>query len=205
MAQIFIDGQERRLDLTDTRTLGDIFSRIAEVVEDTGRLLATAILDGSTLSEEETKEQMELPADSVSRIEVGTMSREDLAIDTLDTMSEYLGRLNPELLRIAGLWRVGNDIQANEAFVFCVEGLRWFRHSVDLSRQVLPNDFERITDSGRPLYALEEQFDRTVDDMLSAQSEADWILMADLVEYELYPHLELWKGEINKITAENAA
>jgi len=141
----------------------------------------------------------------VSRIEVGTMSREDLAIDTLDTMSEYLGRLNPELLRIAGLWRVGNDIQANEAFVFCVEGLRWFRHSVDLSRQVLPNDFERITDSGRPLYALEEQFDRTVDDMLSAQSEADWILMADLVEYELYPHLELWKGEINKITAENAA
>lgn len=205
MAQIFIDGQERRLDLTDTRTLGDIFSRIAKVVEDAGRLMATAALDGSTLAEEETRERMELPADSVSRIEVGTMSREDLAIDTLDTMAEYLCRLNPELRRIAGLWRVGNDIQANEAFVHCVEGLRWFRHSIDLSRQVLPKDFERITDGGRPLYALEEQFDRTVDDMLSAQSEADWILMADLVEYELNPHLEVWKGEINKITTESAA
>lgn len=205
MTQIFIDGQERRLDLTDTRTLGDIFSRIAKVVEDTGRLMATAVLDGSTLAEEETMERMELPADSVGRIEVGTMSREDLAIDTLDTMTEYLCRLNPELLRIAGLWRVGNDIQANEAFVLCVDGLRWFRQSLDLSHQVLPGDFERIMDSGRPLRALEEQFDRTVDGMLSAQSEADWILMADLVEYELYPHLEVWKGELNKIAAENAA
>jgi len=205
MAQIFIDGQERKIDITDTRTLGDIFYRIAEAVEDSGRVMASAALDGSTLAEEETKERMDLPADAVSRIDVDTLNHEGLAIDTLDTMAEYLGRLNPELLRIAGLWRVGNDMQANDAFVVCVEGLRWFRHSIELSRLALPNDFKRITAEVRPLHTLEEQFDRTVDDMLSAQSEADWILMADLVEYELHPNLEGWMGAIQKITTEAQA
>ena len=202
MAQIFIDGQEQELDLTQSVTLGDVFTQVAEAVEVSGRIMANASLDGTVLAEEETMSRMKLSADNIGRIDVGTVSAKELAVEALSTMGEYLGRLNAELLRVAGLWRVGNDLEANESFAQCVEGIRWFRRSVDLSRQVLALQFDQIMVDGRSLKSLDEQFDRNVDEMLEAQGDADWILMADLVEYEFNPNLDGWLTAIHQITGE---
>jgi hypothetical protein len=48
--------------------------------------------------------------------------------------------------------------------------------------------------AARALGALVADFDALVPDLLSAQERRDWVMLADLLEYELVPQLARWEG-----------
>jgi hypothetical protein len=48
--------------------------------------------------------------------------------------------------------------------------------------------------AARALGALMADFDALVPDLLSAQERRDWVMLADLLEYELVPELARWEG-----------
>jgi hypothetical protein len=114
-----------------------------------------------------------------------------------------------EMSGTAELFRLGSDERSRSSFLRCLDGLQVFMHSLEKCRRLLGLSFEliyvpspgapgeiSIADNRRRLFEV-------LDAMTEAQLHQDWILLADLLEYELMPVLQDWR-QIIPVVLENA-
>ena len=71
------------------------------------------------------------------------------------------------------------------------------------SKNILRLDFQNIKNSGKSIDEKVRTLEMLFDKMMDAQKEKDWILLADLLEFELPPLLNEW-GEILAVLDEKA-
>ncbi len=53
-------------------------------------------------------------------------------------------------------------------------------------------DFSKITITGETIQSRKEKLLKITADMHSAQIDQDWVMLSDLLEYELIPIIENW-------------
>lgn len=103
---------------------------------------------------------------------------------------EYLGQLTPVVLETASLLRSGDDFRAQESYISVVGSLEAFTTVLACITTALGIDVTAATPAGDAFSRMNSIFQ----EMISAQENYDWVMLADLLEYELSPNLELWKG-----------
>ncbi len=108
----------------------------------------------------------------------------------------YLAELSLFLLSNAGLFRRGQEYQAKEAFVESVEGLEFFVSFIDQMAVVSGLDLAVTIFEGKSIQASLEELNQIFLEMVASQEKSDWVLLADLIEYELAPQLKRWDGII---------
>jgi proline dehydrogenase len=117
----------------------------------------------------------------------------ELAYQSLWSAINYLERLNPAMEKAAELFRMGDEKKANEHYAQCIEGLQWFIHMVEGAKQLLQVSYKEPENLVSQLPPLTSKLNVIVDEMFSAQTDKDWIMLADLLEYELVPLLKRWE------------
>lgn len=100
----------------------------------------------------------------------------------------FLDDLVSFALETAGLYRSGREMKANEFFLQAVEGLEFLTaciiHIGNLTESTRESGFEKAV-NGLNVVLME---------MVASQEKSDWVLLADLLEYELVPILRQWNG-----------
>jgi len=116
---------------------------------------------------------------------------EKQALDIFATSEEYLPRLAKGLAAIAELIQSGQEAEASGYFVQAVEGLRWLALVLQkLNSQLL------YQGSQRSLNEEIEKLGEILSSLLNAWENSDYVLISDLLEYELAPFVQLIKDEI---------
>ena len=100
--------------------------------------------------------------------------------ETIQSAIEYLDRLIPGMERHIHDFRQGDIAVALRQLPDIIEGIDWLLHTVVLCQSELPVKID-ITD-----------ISQHVEEMLSAIENADYVLLADLFEYEVIPVLRDW-------------
>lgn len=122
------------------------------------------------------------------------MKNENQVREIFATSEEYLPRLARGLAAIAELIQSGQEAAASGYFLQAVEGLRWLALALQNLNSLLPFQKnqkglnEEIAKLGEILGAL-----------LNAWENSDYVLISDLLEYELAPFVQLIKEEITGI------
>ncbi len=96
------------------------------------------------------------------------------------------------LLETAVLFRTGQETRAKESFVQVVEALQCMTYLIN---EIAPLMRKRLAEAAPDAGTLDrslEELNMVLTEIISSQERRDWVLLADLMEYELAPQLKLW-------------
>jgi len=191
--RITIDQREEKMELSRGFSLGDILDRIwGERIPD-DRVITHIRVNGEELLEDENGVYPDFPGDEIDSLDLQTGLSREMARRGLSDARHYLERLNPGIEQTAELFRVGEDAKAHDQYGLCMDGINWFIQIVEGARQVMGLDYGGIFLNKVSVQSYMENLEHNIREMWNAQQEEDWIMLSDLLEYELLPMMEGWK------------
>ncbi len=111
-------------------------------------------------------------------------------------LKDNLDQLVEDFADISDKYRLGEEIKASDKFSNSIDRLLAFIEYISSVQATYNVDFSQIDISGVSLSQLLDDLKNDLEQMLSAQQDQDWVLLSDLLEYELASKLEDWKQVI---------
>lgn len=197
--QINLNHQAEDISTDGIQSFGELMANVARRAEKDGARIIKVKLNGEDITGKDHSLLNPLPLIEVQDLEIQTGDPKVLARSSLYSLADFLEQLLKELQNTAELFRLGNQERSNQSFLRCLDGLQVFMHSLEHCRRLLGLSFELLfvpNSQGRNEITVAENRRRlfeVLDSMIEAQTNQDWILLADLLEYELIPTLEDWR------------
>jgi len=110
--------------------------------------------------------------------------------EAIDTASEYLPRLTAGLSKIAQLFKEGKDAEGIKLFDEAIEGMDWFLYVAEAIQKVMGT---ASTDEDL------KQLTEIINELSNAWQNSDFVLISDIIDYDLLQNLERWNGLISAI------
>ena len=198
--QVRIDGQLKELPFNGAAHFDQVMDAVKEAVPNKDNSILKVNLNGEDITGKNWEGFSDLAVGEISALEIETGDVKKIAVETMDTLSEYISKLSEQLKIAAEIFRLGDENKAMIAYSSALDGVQLVNHTLALIERNLGMDSDNNKTSMGSFTSLEP----IVTDMLSAQQQNDLVLLADLIEYELIPHfeerqqlLETWK-EVNE-------
>lgn len=193
MFTLSINGTAENLPLKGEKTFGEVMERLSQDISGKGQVITVIVMNDQQLTEGRQYDYRNFPLESVETLALETTDPSRLALDALDSSKDHISMLKQNSLRTAELFRLGDDLEANENYSRLVEGLRWLIKGLTAMTGMLGIEDNEMILEGRTIgYYRDELLMPVFDGMYDAQKREDWIELADLLEYELSPALEKW-------------
>ena len=134
------------------------------------------------------------PAD-INSLEVELANLKDLVATNLSNALDYLEKLIPGFDQAADLFRMGNEQEANKFYIQILDGMDWFSEVINI---VMDSEFKRSAPEDT-LRLRQAKLTDLMSQMLEANKNQDWVLLADILEYEMIPFYKEWQTILTKI------
>lgn len=219
-------------------SFGDLVFFVEQQRLPPGEVLTVVALDGNELDEAEEQAAAARPCSSIDRAEFFSARPLDLAREGLTDASELLPSLSEDLPLVAATLRGGKLNDGLEMFAPCLEVLSWYVSLLSALDTLLSRDGvcfslhpdtasdadmlgEELNGAGEAAaggslndgselrsFASIENLRQKLVDIELAQQQSDHLLLADLLEYELLPIVQIWADEsprlLHHVTAQDA-
>ena len=150
-------------------------------------------------------DQQEFPADDretlqkkptdINSLEVELANLKDLVATNLSNALDYLEKLIPGFDQAADLFRMGNEQEANKFYIQILDGMDWFSEVINI---VMDSEFKRSAPEDT-LRLRQAKLTDLMSQMLEANKNQDWVLLADILEYEMIPFYKEWQTNLTKL------
>jgi hypothetical protein len=191
--KISINGAETEESSFQGETLKEVLDAIVKSQQ--GTYIRRIWLDGQEASSNAQDTLMTSTA-SIELLELELANLKDLVTNNLTNAKEYLEKLIPGFQKAADLFRMGNEQEAHKFYLQILDGIDWISQvaqSIVNSRNN-PNEIQ-------DLKKRQEKLTNLMTQMLEANQNQDWVLLADLLEYEMIPFYEDWQEAFSRIKA----
>jgi hypothetical protein len=172
--------------------LRDIISRIETDFSAHGEVICEIRVNGVVLSESDEVKFANNSSDEIRDLAVRSNKPCDLIVDSLKSASEFIVPLEASCFKTAEVFR-GNDLPAaQKAFHDSLDGCQWLIDTLMYVRGAAQNIQEPIQWPER-WFEAEKIIGKAVRELSEAYSNSDFVLVADLLEYELTAAFAVWK------------
>lgn len=192
--QVTLNDQTLPVDLSHLRNLEEVLMELNDKFIPQGQQLFQVEVNGEFFTERYPRESRYVPLGEVARLDLKTVSDTDMARAILTDAASQALTLVQALEKSAALFRLAAEDEANHYFAQVLEALRWLLQTGEGACQVLKVDLGQV--SSPQLGDVSEflkRFQDLLDEMLQVYEEEDYILLADLMEYELLPMVQEWQ------------
>jgi hypothetical protein len=189
--KISINGVETQEATFQGETLAEVLHAILNSRRDS--YIRRVWMDGQEASSN-TQDTLKTSTASVELLELELALLQDLVVTNLTNAKEYLEKLIPGFQKAADLFRMGNEQEANQYYLQILDGVDWFSQVILTIVNAQENIFEA--------QSLEERQKKLTDlmgQMLEANKNQDWVLLADLLEYEMIPFYKVWQEVLSEV------
>jgi hypothetical protein len=202
MQNCVIDGQVRNFNLSGTDSLESLLDSLKGDLVKSGRFIASLRLNGRKVADidEESSQRLE----RIGSIEIKTESPLSVARNIIAEGGEFIEGLQDYLVQTARQYSLDNE-RAGRYFENAVQGLQWFVQMIGFIEQTLHLDFNQLSLNGGPVADYVRKLNSIFLDIVNTQGKFDPVLLADILEYDLVPHLEEWKEIFTLFAAKSAS
>lgn len=194
--KVRVNGEDISVDCSDVTDLAGLVDKIRVHSFAPGELIVSLNADGKhvDVGEMETKGDS-TPLSDLGVVEIETIRRPlEKAAELLRGMGDYLGRLYDGAAGVADKFRMGSEEEANSLLAKVLDGLGVFTELVDTVKKLSKTDLAQISDEGgESLTSKEDRTLKTLKELETAQTNKDWVLVADVLEYDLAPLMNEWR------------
>ncbi len=187
---IIIDGRHSEMKLTHFTNLEEVLLNVIEDASMQNRIVTDVFVNEEQFTEIYPHQAEDIQVDSIERIEVRSVSAEQMTVDIVGEMSKVVQIMSHGGKHIALMFRQADDVDALELFQDLLDVTRDFLGMiVALSSQLNLQDEQNFKENSEKLSTL-------LFEMTEVLESEDWILLADLLEYEFLPLTEGWSVTI---------
>ena len=190
---IIVDGRQSDKKLSAFANLEDVLTDVMEDDSMSGRIITDVLVNDESFSEIYPHQAEDMDCDAISKLEVRSAPALTLAVEMSGELDKVARMMASGGNNVGRLFREGKDSDALELIQDLLEVTRDFMGILAHLRD-------------RYLGGADEEFVGKVSsfsDLISEMSEVleseDWILLADLLEYEFVPACEDWRVVSNTL------
>lgn len=187
---VLINGQNIDESRVVGSTLEEILADLQESFIPEDHIVREVRLNGATYQEDLPHAAIEIPRDTIQALELFLISSEEISIHFLAHSSLHINSLLEGIPKIAEMFRLGDEQEANEHYLRFLESLHLFVNMAEKASQTVGVNFDLPVGQRESLNERLTKLSATLSQMLSIQEQTDWVYLADLLEYELSPELE---------------
>lgn len=196
MPMIIIDGQQSKLEISNFANLEEILVNVMQEQSMENRVVTDVLVNEETFSEIYPHQAEDIGSEFIKTLEVRSVPVGEMAVDIAREMYKVAEIMASGSRQISRLFRQAEDAEALELLQDLLDVTRDFMNM----QGVLRREFE-LSDNAE-FNANVEQFSSLLTEMTEVLENEDWILLADLLEYELLPVCENWKKVIQSLREE---
>jgi len=189
--KIIVNGKER--PAIAGNQVRDILDAILQEVDASKYFISRLLVDGKEVSAN-AEDINDLPVAGVATLEVDVNLLNDSLVKNVSNAQNYLKRLLPGIEKASELFRNENEIEANKFFVQIIDGIDWFSQVLQVVVAAQGFSLEELSIDGKTMKERHDQLTHLTLQMVDANKNRDWVLLADLLEYEIFPYYEEWES-----------
>ena len=189
--KISINGAETQDPSFQGETLEEVMNAIVKSRQNS--YIRRIWLDGQEVSSD-SQDTLKTLTTSVELLELELAELQDLLANNLTNAKDYLVKLISGFQKAADLFRMGNEQEANQYYLQVLDGIEWFSQVVIIIVSTQKNKSEE-----KSLEERQKKLTDLMSQMLEANQNQDWVLMADLMEYEMIPFYKDWEELLSRI------
>jgi hypothetical protein len=190
---IIIDGHESALRIDNFSNLEEILVKAMYEPTLQDRVVTDVMVNNEHFSELYPHQAEDINASDVAQLEIRSVSVGEMSLDItqeLHTVSKIMASGSRQTAR---LFRQANDDEALELHQDLLDVAREFLSMIG----VLRNEF--LVSSDQNFSDGVKTFSSLFSEMTEVLENEDWILLADLLEYEFIPACESWEQIIKNL------
>lgn len=105
-----------------------------------------------------------------------------------NSKAQYLMILE-DFERIAESFRMEEEKKANHSFIQGIENLQWYFKILEDATQLLGKPLNTLMDNNTSFKQYVGELEVKLEEIIQLQTKQDWVMLADVIEYELVPEL----------------
>jgi hypothetical protein len=184
---IMVDGRDTGLNIQDFDNLEQLLLKVVETENMRDRIITEVVVNKESFSEIYPHQAEDVAASEIESVEVHSVPVVEMAVSITRELYKVITLMDHGARRVSELFRRADDGEALEVFQDLLDVIRDFLGMIG----VLRSEFSLKSNVN---------FDKGVEDvsglfseMLEVMENEDWILLADLLEYEFIPAVDRWK------------
>jgi len=190
---IIIDGQRSPLEVHQFENLEQIIEKIMEDRRMHSRIVTDVLVNDEAFSEIYPHQAEDMEASYIKRVEIVSVPAAEMAQDITRELYKVVTLMGKAGRQVADLFRQADDDQALELYGDLLDVNRDFLNMVGVLRS------EYATDTSEEFEASLSDLSSLFSEMIEIQENEDWILLADLLEYEYLPVVEKTKNMVARL------
>ncbi len=183
---IIIDGRQTEMQVANFSNLEEILVNLLENSNLENRVVTDVLVNKEQFSEIYPHQAEDIDSDSIESVEVLSMPVGEMAVSISLEMYKVTQMLSSGAKEVARLFRQADDAEALELFQDLLDVTRDFMGMINALRTEF--SLEKSTD----FTASTEKLTTLLAEMGEVLENEDWVLLADLLEYEFMPVCDEW-------------
>ena len=203
MMKIKIDGNDVDLSVHGNKqdSLYDFISNGIVNFIPKGRVIKDIYLNGTKFDEllinDEKAKALGLGEDG--ELSIITMGSNELILESISAINNYFNDLSKNLSKVSDLLRVGNDKDGFNDFAADLKGISAFVQIMDKLAPFLSIDYSIYTYKEKTIKAYFDDLEAVLSKILEMQKDRDYIMLADIIEFEMEPLLKVWQEVLESL------
>ena len=198
--KVSINGVEQEESEFEGDTIGAILDSMVQHTP--GSYIRRIWLDEVESPPDDHETLQKNPSD-IQSLEVELAHLKDLVATNLANAVDYLKRLIPGFEKAAELFRTGNEQEANKYYLQILDGIDWFSQVVNIIMKPDAGEMVIPGSDNESMEARQAKLTDLMSQMLEANKKQDWVLLADLLEYEMVPFYKDWEKILSRLENPN--
>jgi len=187
---IVIDGNETGLKVNNFSNLEDLLVKVMEDGSLDNRMVTDVFVNKEAFSEIYPHQAEDISTDEIESVEIVTMPVPEMAVNITRELYKVVSLMGHGCRTVADQFRRGDDAEALELYQDLLDVTRDFLGMIGVLRD------EFSLKDNETMYANIEEITGLFTEMIEVSENEDWILLADLLEYEYMASVEKWKKVI---------
>jgi hypothetical protein len=190
---ISVDGRETGMEIKQFQNLEEILLKIMSEGELEGRVVTDVFVNHESFSEIYPHQAEDIEVSEIESVEVKSVPRIQMAHEITLELDKVVRLLDHGAKRVADLFRQAEDAEGLEVYQDLLDVTRDFLNMIGVLREeVEPGASETFSGAADEVSSL-------FSEMTEVLENEDWILLADLLEYEFIPVMNRWKTVVAEL------
>jgi len=194
---VIVNDDAKEIKIASISTLLDVVGQI-ELTLPQGHLITEVSLNDKVLESNWYHNAGKIYLLDEDVLKVRVVESSIIAREVLKNSRNHFQMMLEDFEDVANSFRIHDDTEANSKFVQGIENLQWYLKVLEDACVLLGRPLGKIIDRDIVFTQYINDLVGKLDQVITIQSNKDWIMLADLIEYEMRPALEKI-GEIYNI------
>lgn len=193
---IVIDGRQSSMDLKSFANLEEVLVKVMEEEVVAGNIVTDVLVNETAFSEIYPHHAEDVTIDEVQRVELHTVSTSEMAAEVSKELHIVIKIMQDGSKGVAMRLRQGDTGEGMELLQDLLDVVRNFLGTISVLHQRFP------LESTEAFEKTSVTLDSLLSEMCDVMGNQDWLLLADLLQYELAPACEEWSKIIDAFQAD---